>query len=209
LHVDAVQSYGKIKIDVNKTPLDTLSFSSHKIHGPKGVGGLFIRSGIKITPLIYGGGQERGIRSGTENTTGIIGFGKACKLMYDNFDEEVNKLYGLKNTYIKRLEEIEDIKINSPIDGAPHIISVSFKNVPGEVLVHYLEDKNIFVSTGSACSSKSKDSRILEAIKLSKEYRAGTIRISLGHFNNFEEVDYVIDNIKKSVKDIRSITKRG
>lgn len=209
LHVDAVQSYGKIKIDVNKTPLDTLSFSSHKIHGPKGVGGLYIRSGLKIAPLIYGGGQERGIRSGTENTTGIIGFGKACELMYDNFDEEVNKLYSLKNTYIKRLEEIKDIEINSPIDGAPHIISVSFKNVPGEVLVHYLEDKNIFVSTGSACSSKSKDSRILDAIKVSKEYQAGTIRISLGHFNNFEEVDYVIDNIKKSVKDIRSITKRG
>lgn len=210
LHVDAVQSYGKIKIDVHKVPVDTLTFSSHKIHGPKGVGGLYIRSGLMISPLIYGGGQERGIRSGTENTTGIIGFGKACELVYDNFNEETNKLYSLKDTYVKKLEEeIEDIKINSPADGAPHIINVSFKNVPGEVLVHYLEDKDIYVSTGSACSSKSRDNRILDAINLGKEYREGTIRISLGHFNNLEEVEYVIENIKQSVKDIRSITKRG
>lgn len=209
LHVDAVQSYGKIKIDVNKMPVDTLSFSSHKIHGPKGVGGLFIRSDLKLNPLIHGGGQERGMRSGTENTTGIIGFGKACEIMNDNFKEEVNKLSSLKDRYIKKLEEIEDIRINSPKGGAPHIINVSFKNVPGEVLVHYLEGKEIYVSTGSACSSKSRDNRILDAIKLSKEYQEGTIRISLGHFNNFEEVGYVIDNIKQSVRDIRSITKRG
>ena len=211
LHIDAIQSYGKIKIDVNKLSIDTLSFSSHKIHGPKGLGGLFVRSGLKINPLTYGGGQERGMRSGTENTPGIIGFGKACELIYDNFEEEAKKLYSLKNQYIKRLkEEIEDIVINSPVDGgAPHIINVSFKNVPGEVLLHYLEDKGIYVSTGSACSSKSRDNRILEAIKLSGEYQAGTIRISIGYFNNFDEIEYVIDNIKQSVKDIRSITKRG
>lgn len=151
------------------------------------------------------------MRSGTEDTAGIIGFGRACELIYDNFEEEANKLYSLKNQYIKRLtEEIKDIKINSPIeDGAPHIINVSFKNVPGEVLVHYLEGKDIYVSTGSACSSKARDNRILDAIKLSKEYQAGAIRISLGHFNNFEEIENVIDNIKQSVQDIRSLTKRG
>lgn len=211
LHVDAVQSLGKIKIDVKRLSLDTLSFSSHKIHGPKGVGGLFIRSGLKINPITYGGGQERGIRSGTENTAGIIGFGKACELIYDNFDEEVKKLYSLKEQYIEKFtEEIDDIRINtSTSDTAPHIINISFKNVPGEVLVHYLEGNDIYVSTGSACSSKARDNRILDAIKLSKEYQAGTIRISLGHFNDFEEIDYVIDNIKQSVKDIRSITKRG
>ena len=211
LHVDAVQSLGKIKIDVKKLSLDTLSFSSHKIHGPKGVGGLFIRSGLKINPITYGGGQERGIRSGTENTAGIIGFGKACELIYDNFDEEVKKLYSLKEQYIEKFtEEIDDIRINtSTSDTAPHIINISFKNVPGEVLVHYLEGNDIYVSTGSACSSKARDNRILDAIKLSKEYQAGTIRISLGHFNDFEEIDYVIDKIKQAVKDIRSITKRG
>lgn len=209
LHVDAVQSYGKIKIDVNKLPLDTLSFSSHKIHGPKGVGGLYIRSPLKLGPLVFGGGQERGIRPGTENTTGIMGFGKACELLYDSFKEETIKLYSLKKIYVERLKEIEDIKINSPEEGAPHIISVSFKNVPGEVLVHYLEDRYIYVSTGSACSSKSRDNRILDAINLGREYREGTIRISLGHFNSLEEVEYVIDSIKQSVKDIRSITRRG
>ncbi len=211
LHVDAVQSLGKIKIDVKRLSLDTLSFSSHKIHGPKGVGGLFIRSGLKINPITYGGGQERGIRSGTENTAGIIGFGKACELIYDNFDEEVKKLYSLKDQYIEKFtEEIDDIRINSSTsDTAPHIINISFKNVPGEVLVHYLEGNDIYVSTGSACSSKARDNRILDAIKLSKEYQAGTIRISLGHFNDFEEIDYVIDKIKQAVKDIRSITKRG
>ena len=210
LHVDAVQSYGKIKIDVRKTPIDTLTFSSHKIHGPKGVGGLYIRHPLKMAPLIFGGGQERGIRSGTENTSGIIGFGKACELMFNSFDDEVKRLCHLKDIYMKRLkEEIEDIKFNNPKDGAPHIINVSFKNVPGEVLVHYLEGKDIYVSTGSACSSKARDNRILEAIKLDKEYREGAIRISLGYFNTFDEVEYVIDNIKQSVKDIRSITKRG
>ena len=210
LHVDAVQSYGKIKIDVRKTPIDTLTFSSHKIHGPKGVGGLYIRHPLKMAPLIFGGGQERGIRSGTENTSGIIGFGKACELMFNSFDDEVKRLCHLKDIYMKRLkEEIEDIKFNNPKDGAPHIINVSFKNVPGEVLVHYLEGKDIYVSTGSACSSKARDNRILEAIKLDKEYREGAIRISLGYFNTFDEVKYVIDNIKQSVNDIRSITKRG
>lgn len=211
LHVDAVQSLGKIKIDVKKLSLDTLSFSSHKIHGPKGVGGLFIRSGLKINPITYGGGQERGIRSGTENTSGIIGFGKACELTYDNFEDESKKLYSIKNQYIEKfMQEIDDIRINTSTNNtAPHIINISFKNVPGEVLVHYLEGKGIYVSTGSACSSKARDNRILDAIKLSKEDQAGAIRISLGYFNNFEEIDYVVDNIKQSVKDIRSITKRG
>lgn len=211
LHVDCVQSYGKIKIDIKKLPVDTLAFSSHKIHGPKGVGGLFIRSGLKINPLTYGGGQEGGIRSGTEDTAGIIGFGKACELIYSNFQEEINKLCSIKNQYLKRLtEEIEDIKINSPLEGgAPHIVNVSFKNVPGEVLLHYLEGKDIYVSTGSACSSKARDNRILDAINLSKEYQSGAIRISLGHFNNFEEIEDVIDNIKQSVQEIRHITKRG
>ena len=138
-----------------------------------------------------------------------MGFGKACELLYDSFKEETIKLYSLKKIYVERLKEIEDIKINSPEEGAPHIISVSFKNVPGEVLVHYLEDRYIYVSTGSACSSKSRDNRILDAINLGREYREGTIRISLGHFNSLEEVEYVIDSIKQSVKDIRSITRRG
>lgn len=210
IHVDAVQSYGKIKIDTNKIPADTISFSSHKIHGPKGVGGLFIRSGVKINPIIFGGGQEKNIRPGTENTPGIVGFGKACQLVYENFEEETTKLRNLKNLYAKRLtEEIKDMKINSTLsdDGAPHILNVSFKNVRGEVLVHFLEMKGVYVSTGSACSSRSKSNRILEAIQLDQDYVDGTIRISLGHFNNEDEVEYVVESIKQSVEEIRKIMK--
>ncbi len=208
IHVDAVQSYGKIKIDVNKIPVDTISFSSHKIHGPKGVGGLFVRSTLKIKPSVFGGGQEKAVRPGTENTPGIIGFGEACKLLYENFEEENKKLNELKILYAKRLtEEISDTQINSLLSdkGAPHILNVSFKNIRGEVLLHYLEQKGIYVSTGSACSSKSKNNRILEAVNINKDYINGSIRISLGYFNNLDEVEYVVSNIKQAVDDIRKI----
>ncbi|MDF2677241.1 MAG: iscS1 [Bacillota bacterium] len=212
IHVDAIQAYGKIKIDVNKTMVDTISFSSHKIHGPKGVGGLYIRHNTKLTPSIFGGNQEKGVRPGTENTPNIVGFGKACELVYENFEEEQKKLYDLKQEYAKRLiDEIENIKINSclnEIDGAPHILNVSFKNIRGEVLVHYLENLGIYVSTGSACSSKAKtDNRILSAINLNPDYLDGTIRISLGYFNSFDEIEYVVKSIKKSVEEIRNIMK--
>lgn len=210
IHVDAVQSYGKIKIDTNKLPVDTIAFSSHKIHGPKGVGGLYIRSGLNVNSISYGGGQEKSIRPGTENTPGIVGFGMACELVYKGFNDENNKLTELRNLYAKRLsEEINDIKINSSLDeeGAPHILNISFKNVRGEVLIHFLEQKGIYVSTGSACSSKSRNNRILEAINLKEEYLDGTIRISLGFFNDFNEVEYVVEHIKKSVDDIRKIMK--
>lgn len=210
IHIDGVQSYGKIKIDVKTLPVDTFSFSSHKIHGPKGVGGLFIRSGLNLNPVFFGGGQEKSIRPGTENTSGIVGFGEACNLIFSDFKEEINKMLELKNLYAKRLcEEINDIKINSSLneDGAPHILNISFKKVRGEVLVHYLEQKGIYVSTGSACSSKSRNNRILEAINLDSELMDGTIRISLGFFNNKDEVEYVVENIKQSVMDIRKIMK--
>ena len=208
IHVDVVQSYGKIKIDVNSIPVDTMAFSSHKIHGPKGVGGLFVRSSLKIKASVFGGGQERGIRPGTENTPGIIGFGEACRLLYENFEEERNKLNELKLIYAKKLtEEISGIRINSLLneEGAPHILNVSFKNVRGEVLVHFLEQKGIYVSTGSACSSKSKNNRILEAVNIDREYIEGSIRMSLGFFNSIDEVEYTIINIKQSVEDIRKI----
>jgi len=211
IHVDAIQAFGKIKIDTNKTHVDTISFSSHKIHGPKGVGGLYIRLGCRINSVIFGGNQEKGIRPGTENTPGIVGFGKACELVYENFQEETDKLYALKEKYGMRLkEEIEDVKINSDLTivGAPHILNVSFKNIKGEVLVHYLEDKGIYVSTGSACSSKAKrDNRILKSINLDRDYIDGTIRISFGYFNNFDEIDYVILNMKESINEIRKFMK--
>ena len=200
-----------MKIDVNKLDVDTISFSSHKVHGPKGVGGLYVKSGNKINSIIYGGNQEKGVRPGTENTPGIVGFGKACELIINDFKEENDKLYELKKQYGERLlKEIDDIKINSDLTdrGAPHILNVSFKNIKAEVLVHFLEDRGIYVSTGAACSSKAKnDSRVLSAINLDREYIDGTIRISFGYFNNFEEIEYAVENIKKSVDEIRVIMK--
>ncbi|HBD63430.1 MAG TPA: hypothetical protein DC038_03235 [Clostridiales bacterium] len=210
IHVDAVQSYGKVKIDVKKLQIDTVAFSSHKIHGPKGVGGLFVRSGTKMNFITFGGGQEKSVRPGTENTPGIAGFGTACDLVFRGFREENNKLTDLKKLYAKRLtEEIKDVRINSSLeeDGAPHILNVSFKNVKGEVLLHYLEQEEIYVSTGSACSSRAAGNRILESLKLDREYIDGTIRISLGFFNNYEEVEHVVEIIGKSVEDIRKIMK--
>lgn len=211
LHVDAIQGYGKIKINVKKTAVDTLSFSSHKIHGPKGVGGLYVRTGCKINSVFFGGSQEKGLRPGTENTPGIVGFGKACELLNKGFNEEMDKLYALKHIYGTRLmQEIKDIKINSDLSdlSAPHILNVSFKNVKGEVLVHYLEDRGIYVSTGAACSSKAKnDTRVLDAIKLDREYAQGTIRISFGYFNTPDETEYAVKNIKEAVEAIRDIMK--
>lgn len=211
IHVDAIQAYGKIEIDIRKYPVDTMAFSSHKIHGPKGVGGLYISSNCKINSIIFGGNQENGMRPGTENTPGIVGFGIACDLIDEDFNEYTEKFYSLKQLYCDTLtKEIDDIKINSPLDdnGAPHILSVSFKDIKGEILVHYLENVGIYVSTGSACSSKAKNNyRILEAINLDKDYIGGTIRISLGYFNTYDEVEYVLENIKKSVHEIRNIIK--
>jgi cysteine desulfurase len=211
IHVDAIQAFGKMKVDTKKTLVDTMSFSSHKVHGPKGVGGLYVRSGYKINPIYFGASQENGIRPGTENTAGIVGFGKACELICDNFQAETEKLYNLKKQYGMRLiQKIDDIKINSDLgrNSAPHILSISFKNIRGEVLVHYLERKGIYVSTGSACSSKVKsDNRILKSIGLNKEYVDGTIRISFGHYNSVDEIEYVVNTIKQSVNEIRMIMK--
>lgn len=211
VHVDAIQAFGKILIDAKKLDIDTLSFSSHKVHGPKGVGGLYVKSKSSLESLMYGGGQENGLRPGTENTPGIIGFGKACELIANNFDIENNKLNELKREFCKKLiENIDDIKINSLMDenGAPHILSVAFDNVKAEVLLHYLENYEIYVSTGAACSSKSKNvSNTLKSIGLNDKLIQGTIRISFGYFNNFEQIDYAVSIIKKCVEEIRSIMK--
>lgn len=209
IHIDAVQAFGKIKIDVKNIAVDTMSFSSHKIHGPKGVGGLYVKKGYKLKPIIFGGNQEKGLRSGTENTVGIIGFGKACDILYETFDKVRENFYNIRSEYIKKLiGEIDNIKINSLTNCAPHILSVSFRDVKGEVLVHFLENDGVFVSTGSACSSNAKiDHRVLSSINLDKEYIDGTIRISFGCFNNFDEIEYVVEKIKKAVYDIRRITK--
>ena len=205
-HVDAIQAYGKYVIRPKKQGIDLLSVSSHKIHGPKGVGFLYIRNGVKIKPLIYGGGQQAGMRSGTENVPGVAGFGAAAKEMYTNHAEKVQKLIELKDYMTDRLGEIEGTVINSKKGeaSAPQIVSVSFEGVRSEVLLHALEDKGVYVSSGSACSSNHPGiSGTLQGIGVAQKLLDSTIRMSFGMFNTKEEVDYTIDVLKELVPVLR------
>ena len=210
-HVDAVQSYGKIPIDVKKCKIDLLSTSAHKIHGPRGVGFAYIRKGLTPSSLINGGGQERNLRSGTENLAGIVGFGIASEIICKNQHENFNKVSEIKKYFIEKLSEVPDVLINSKIEAnfMPYILSVSFKGVKGEVLLHSLEQKGIYVSTGSACSSKShKSSEILNAIGRTLDQQVGTIRFSFSEDNSKDEIDYVIIELNKSLKFLRKLNKR-
>ena len=169
LHVDAVQSYAKINFKPSRYNIDFMSVSGHKLHGPKGIGFMYIKENNRLKPLITGGGQEIGIRSGTENVPGIYGLGEAVKVINKDLNKTIDKISELKNLLKEEiLNNIEDIKLNSPEDGVCHILNVSFKDVRGEVLLHYLEQKGIYVSTGSACSSKKKGSHVLNAIGLNQ-----------------------------------------
>ncbi len=209
-HVDGVQGFGKIKVDVKKCNIDFYSASAHKIHGPKGVGFCYVRKGLNINPLIEGGGQESGVRAGTENLPGILAFVKASDLAFESIDNNYKNVFELKKYFIERLEEIKDIKVNSPLldSISPYILNVSFFGVRAEVLLHMLEEKGIFVSTGSACSSKSagtKGSHVLNAIGLKQKCIQGAIRFSFSKYNTKEEVDYTIENLQKSLKFLRRI----
>ena len=212
LHVDGVQAFGKINIDIKKLGADSFSFSGHKIHGPKGVGALFIKKGLNLNPIIFGGGQEKNIRSGTENTPGIVGLGVSVDEMAKHFKEEYEKISELRLYFYEEIgDNIEDIKLNSFTDerSAPHILNISFRGIKGEILLHYLESDNIYVSTGSACSSKGKGkSSVLQALKLSNEEIDGAIRFSFSYENTREELDFVVEKLKKAVEEIRKITKR-
>lgn len=211
LHLDGVQSFGKIDFDLRKLGVDTYSFSGHKVHGPKGIGGLYVRERLKLNPIIFGGNQESGLRSGTENVQGIIGLGAAVRILSSNSEKESKHIADLKSYMSKRLlEEIDYIKINTPLyDSSPYILNVSFLYTKGEVLLHYLEEKDIYVSTGSACSSKGHDkSHILLAIGLGNQEIEGSIRICFSYENTMGDIDCVVDCIKESVKDIRKIMMR-
>lgn len=205
-HVDAIQAYGKYVIRPKKQGIDLLSVSGHKIHGPKGVGFLYIRNGLKIKPLIYGGGQQGGMRSGTENVPGVAGLGVAAKEMYTNHAEKIQKLIALKDYMTDRLGEIEGTVINSKKgeESAPQIVSVSFEGVRSEVLLHALEDKGIYVSSGSACSSNHPGiSGTLKGIGVAPKLLDSTIRMSFGMFNTKEEIDYTIEVLKELVPMLR------
>jgi cysteine desulfurase len=209
-HVDGVQSYGKYKIDVHKAKIDLFSASGHKIHGPRGIGFAYIRKGLLPRPLIFGGGQEKNFRSGTENLPSMVGFAKAAELISKKREESFNKVLDLKAYFIGKLKNVENIKINSPLqDGfTPYILSVSFTGVRAEVLLHLLEESGVYVSTGSACSSKNtKDSHVLKSIGLKNEDVKGTIRFSFSADNTKEEIDYTIDILSKSLRFLRRVSK--
>lgn len=208
-HVDAVQSYGKYKIDVRKCKIDLLSASGHKIHGPRGIGIAYVRKGLIPKPLIYGGGQERNFRSGTENLAAIIGFAKATEKIYKNRVENFEKVSEIKSYFIDKVKNVPNIKINSEgEDYAPYVLSISFSGVRGEVLLHMLEEKKIYVSTGSACSAKvNKDSDVLQAIGLKSDEVKGTIRFSFSDYNTTEEADYTIDVLENALKFLRRVGK--
>lgn len=207
-HVDAVQSYGKIAIDVKKSAIDYLTVSAHKIHGPKGVGFCYIRKGLKLRPLIAGGGQESGFRSGTENLPGVMGMVEAAKISTRAIKENYKRVLDIKEHFLNYLKEIENIKINSPLEEhiTPYILNVSFPGLKGEVLLHSLEGHGVYVSTGSACSSRGgKESHVLKALGLDLKDIDGTIRFSFSRFNTIEEVDFAMEALKKSLVFLRRV----
>ena len=194
-HVDAIQAYGKYKIRPKKQGIDLLSVSGHKIHAPKGVGFLYIRDGVKIRPILFGGGQQKGMRSGTENVPGCVGLGVAAREAYKDFDARIEKLYTLREHLIAGLKPLGGVTINGSEDrtNAPQIVSASFEGIRSEGLLHALEDKGVYVSSGSACSSNHPGiSGTLKGIGVKKELLDSTIRFSLGDLNTEEEVDYAI-----------------
>jgi len=211
VHIDAVQSLGKIKIDVNSLDIDMMSLSAHKIHGPKGIGALYVRKGLVIKPFIEGGGQERGLRSGTENLPGASGFGLAAQIAFEKLEENITAVYRIKSHFIEGLSEIPGAFINSPQDDKhiDNILNVSFERVPGEVLLHALEDYKIYVSTGSACSAKkgSHLNYVLPAIGVKEALIEGTIRFSFSYLNTPEEVDKTLAALKKILPVLRRVKK--
>lgn len=210
-HVDAVQGYGKFKIYPKRMNIDLLSVSGHKIHGPKGVGFLYVDEKVKIKPVIFGGGQQNGLRSGTENVPGIAGMAKAVEIIYANLDEEVEKLYQIKEAFVTGLNKLEGVTVNGHPDreGAPHVVSVSIQGVRSEVILHALEDKGIYVSAGSACSAhKPQPSATLQAIGLGKDLLGSTIRFSFSVFTTMEEVNYTLQTMYDIIPMLRKYTRK-
>ncbi|HDK7167220.1 TPA: cysteine desulfurase NifS [Clostridium botulinum] len=210
-HTDAVQAIGHVDIDVKDMNIDLLSMSAHKFYGPKGVGALYIRNGVKIQNLIHGGGQERGKRASTENIAGIVGLGKAIELAIENMPEENKKLANLRGKLIKEVEKrIPEVKLNGPRDMSkrlPNNVNISFIGIEGETLLLDLDMNGIFGSTGSACASASLDpSHVLLSIGLPHEIAHGSLRLSLGAKNTEEDIDYVLEVLPKIIKQRREMS---
>ncbi|RKI91938.1 cysteine desulfurase [Parablautia intestinalis] len=210
-HVDAVQGYGKCRIYPKRMKIDLLSASGHKIHGPKGTGFLYVDEKVKIKPIVFGGGQQNGIRSGTENVPGIAGLAKAIEIIYGDLDREVEKLYRLKRAFVSGVQKIDDVIVNGHSDetGAPHIVSVSFKGVRSEVILHALEDKGVYVSAGSACSArKPQPSATLRAMGIEPQLLGSTIRFSFSVFTTMEEINYTLEMLYDIIPMLRKYTRQ-
>lgn len=216
-HVDAVQGFGKARIYPKRMQIDLLSVSGHKIHGPKGVGFLYVSEKVKIQPILFGGGQQMNLRSGTENIPGITGMARAAELLYEHLEEDVNQLYRCKRFFVEGLQRIEGVKINGLLpDGscgegtAPHIVSASFAGVRSEVLLHALEEEGIYVSAGSACSAhKPQPSATLKAVGVEKPLLESTIRFSFSVFTTLEELDYTLKVLYDKISVLRKYTRRA
>ena len=205
-HVDAIQAFGKYRIYPKKAGIDMLSVSSHKIHGPKGVGFLYINEKARIQPQILGGGQQAGMRSGTDNVPGIAGLGVAAKMVYTDFDKKIEHMYQLKERLAEGFLKLPDVRLNGMEirEGAPQILSASFLGVRSEVLLHTLEEKGIYVSAGSACSShKRKAAGTLSAMGMEAAQRESTLRFGFSEENTFEEVDYALEVIGQVLPMLR------
>lgn len=205
-HVDAIQAFGKYRIYPKRAGIDMLSVSSHKIHGPKGVGFLYINEKARIQPQILGGGQQAGMRSGTDNVPGIAGLGVAAKMVYTDFDKKIEHMYQLKERLAEGFLKLPDVRLNGMEirEGAPQILSASFLGVRSEVLLHTLEEKGIYVSAGSACSShKRKAAGTLSAMGMEAAQRESTLRFSFSEENTFEEVDYALEMIGQVLPMLR------
>lgn len=210
-HVDAIQGYGKFKIYPKQDKIDLLAVSGHKLHGPKGVGFLYVKEKTKLKPLIYGGGHQNGLRSGTENVPGVAGLGQACEDVYTDFEKKINHMYELRELFIGEAEKIEGVSVNGKKtrENAPHIVSISVPGVRSEVLLHSLEEKGIYVSAGSACSSnKPAISATLKAIGLPKEKLESTVRISFCDTNTVEEVEETIKALKELIPVLTRFVRR-
>ena len=209
-HVDAVQGYGKFRIYPKKMKIDLLSVSGHKIHGPKGVGFLYVDEKVKIKPILFGGGQQNGIRSGTENVPAVAGLAKAVEMIYGNLDQEIENLYRIKRAFVEGVQKIDDVIVNGHPDetGAPHVVSVSIRGVRSEVLLHALEDQGIYVSAGSACSArKPQPSATLRAMGVSEELLGSTIRFSFSVFTTMEEINYTLQTMYDIIPMLRRYTR--
>lgn len=215
-HVDAVQGFGKAKIYPKKMNIDLLSVSGHKIHGPKGVGFLYVGDRVKIQPILFGGGQQQNLRSGTENVPAVAGLAKAAEILYGCFEEDIDRLYQCKKYFIEGISKIDNVVINGLLPDAPfgegtapHIVSVSFTGVRSEVLLHALEEEGIYVSAGSACSAhKPQPSATLKAIGVEKSLLESTIRFSFSVYTTFEELDYTLQVLYDKIPMLRRYSRR-